>query len=144
MSLSWGKSIERFRQQSEAAAKRVDSEIEEIVDDMGKYLKLHAEKGTPVDTGFAKRSWALSTKGSGQKRQSTVFNTATTAKNPKNRGRRVLAQQYYLDWVENGTIRIAPRRFFKKAIIKTEQYKLRLLSQLGKDLSKDFENGKIT
>lgn len=125
MSLTWGQSIKRFNKLNKSVRTDLVKGMDKVTVRTAKYLKRRSEVRTPVDTGFAKNSWAMSEKrqGKGNLKSAQVFNTATTAKNPRNRGvSGIKPGIYYLPWLEYGTARIAPRRFFRRALAETRKY----------------------
>ena len=128
--IEWGRTVIYFKVTTQASVNQVAKGVEKIVDSTGTYLKKQAEKVTPIDTGKARRSWAMSTSKNGKDRRIVVFNTAKTPK-----------KQYYLYWVENGTIKIAPRRFFIKQVIKAEKRKEKMLIKLQTRIAKRFNHG---
>jgi len=128
--LSWGKSVFEFQRLTVVAGIDMQKEIEKIKDKTGEYLKRTAERRTPVKTGKASKSWAKSTKGSGNKRVIEVFNTARTPKG-----------LYYLNFVERGTISIAPRRFFAKSIKDAQRFEQRELERVKRKISRRFNRG---
>jgi len=128
--LSWGSSVADFQKLTTVAGVNVQDEMEKISDKTGEYLKRRAEARTPIKTGKGRSSWAKATRGKGGKRQVDVFNTARTKKG-----------LYYLNFVERGTIRIAPRRFFAKAQAEARVYNQKKLNQLNKTISRRFNRG---
>jgi HK97 gp10 family phage protein len=131
--MSWGNSITNFQKVTKVAGLDMEKESEKISDKVGQFLKVRAEARTPIKTGKAKNSWAKSTSKSGRQRKVTVFNTAKTPKG-----------LFYLNFVERGTIKIAPRRFFAKAIKESQAYEKRLYMKLNKKIARRFNSGKVT
>ena len=128
--MTWGNSINVFKGNIKKVRKEVDKGVQQAVDHTGEHLKFQAENHTPVKTGKGQASWAKSTRGAGAARAVTVFNTARTPKGI-----------YYLPFVEYGTSRIAPRRFFFKAIIKAAKFQEKEMAELEQTLAKRFNNG---
>jgi len=128
--LSWGNSVFKFQRLTKVAGLDMDKEIERVKDKTGEYLKRRAEAGTPIKTGKARASWAKSTKKSGKKRVVEVFNTARTPKG-----------LYYLNFVERGTVRIAPRRFFARAIAEAKSYEQKELEKVNRKIARRFNRG---
>lgn len=140
MSLSWGQSLKRFRQLNQSVRSDLVKGMDKVTVRTGKYLKRRSEVRTPVDTGFAKRSWAMSesrkgSSASSRLKQVEVFNTATTAKNPRNRGKQgMMPGIYYLPWLEYGTINLTPRRFFRKAQMEAKKYQEQITDNYARNL----------
>lgn len=131
--LSWGRSVANFQGLTRAAGINVSKEIERINDRVGAYLKRRAEARTPVRTGKAQASWAKSTTGSGRNRRVNVFNTARTPKG-----------LYYLNFVEFGTRKMAPRRFFYRAQKEAERFQKKELEKLNRSIARRFNRGSLT
>ena len=128
--ISWGGSVFRFQKLTKVAGLDMEKEAEKVKDRTGEYLKRRAEARTPIKTGKARASWAKSTKGSGKKRVVEVFNTARTPKG-----------LYYLNFVERGTVHIAPRRFFAKAIREAKRYEEKELEKVNRKIARRFNRG---
>ena len=128
--LSWGKSVFNFNKLTKAAGLDMQEESDKITDRVGRFLKNRAEARTPVKTGKGQKSWAMSTKRVKKKRTNIVFNTAKTPKG-----------LYYLNFVERGTVNIAPRRFFAKALAEAREFEKRQYENLKRTISRRFNRG---
>lgn len=127
--LSWGKSVLNFQKLTNVTGINIKEESDKISDKVGRFLKKRAEARTPVKTGRGQSSWALSIKSEKGKRANIVFNTAKTPKG-----------LYYLNFVERGTKRIAPRRFFAKALREARAYEKKQYEALKRKISRNFNH----
>ena len=136
MNLSWGKGPFQFQTNVRATAKAAEEEVQEIVDDTGRFLKFLAEKYSPADTGRLEKSWEIKTENRGKRRTVTVSNTATTPKGV-----------YYGQFVEHGYHHwrsgkyIKGQRFLARAVKAAEVRQKGWIRELNKKLKKRFENG---
>jgi HK97 gp10 family phage protein len=129
MPLKWF-GLGAFRVTTIQSEKDLRKGIQNVVDDTAKFLKFQAEKLSPVDTGKLRASWAMSTQRRGASRTVYVFNTAKTPKG-----------LFYGWFVEHGTIKMAPRKFLARAIIRSKAQQKKWLKRLEKDLARRYNNG---
>ena len=129
MKMSWGQSVRQFVKMNKAVRTDLVKGMDKITVRTGNHLKQRAQVNTPVDTGRGKRSWAISERRQGLLKTMTVFNTAKTPKGV-----------HYLPFVEYGTYKITPRRFFLKAINQTVRYQNKITNEYIKKIA-DRYNG---
>ena len=137
--MSWGQSVRQFVALNRRVRTDLVKGMDKITVRTGNHLKQRAQVNNPVDTGFSKRSWAISEKRQGLLKHVSVFNTATTAKNPRNKNiKGILPGIYYLPWVEYGTRSMAPRRFFLKSINQATRYQNKLTDEYFKKIARKY------
>jgi len=125
--LNFGKTVKSYVKGIGRYNREFNNGVENITVQTANYLATAASRLTPVDTGKAKRSWAvkqsLKQHQKGRRKTARVFNTARTAADNS-------SGPYYIWFVNNGTRNIRPRRFFERAVAQAERYQNARIRQL--------------
>jgi HK97 gp10 family phage protein len=124
MGLSWGNSFIRFDNLTKETVKDLKKDIQNIVTDTGTHVKRKARLYTPVDTGLLRSSWKKKSSGSGFKRKVVISNDV-----------------FYGVFVEFGTIRMAPRRMLKRAVMSANRYMIVRMGRLKMKMARNFNRG---
>jgi len=122
MSLSWGSSFVQFDSIVKAQTPYVRKEIDKIIDKTGDDVHRWVAASTPVDTGLLKKSWVLKKSRKRKRLRVDITNKV-----------------FYANFVENGTIKMAPRRMLRKAKSRGRRVMRRRLESLKVKLARRFK-----